>query len=57
MDKPQPHCVTETEGGDWIPWLVWKRIPSSLRSKVVHAIMFDDGSVWDAVNGWRSLGL
>ena len=39
--------VTLREGGNWIPWT-----PDG-NFETVHSIRFDDGSVWDTVNGWR----
>lgn len=42
--KPKTIAVSETEGGEWRPF------PSG---STIHAIKFDDGSIWDAVSGWR----
>ena len=42
------HSVCENEGDHWIPF-----IPGFYKPRKVHAILFEDGSVWDAVNGWR----
>lgn len=60
LEKERP-AVTEvllTEGGQWIVWG-----PNALRKDPeqqskgnyhsVHAIKFDDGSIWDVANGWR----
>jgi hypothetical protein len=50
-DKPAVTAVTTREGGEWIPWSIWQeRSPY----KLVHAIRFQDGSEFDALNGWRS---
>jgi hypothetical protein len=46
-DKPAVTAVTEREGGEWIPWAPYT-------TRLVHAIRFDDGSEFDAHNGWRS---
>ena len=45
-------AVTEREGGDWVPF-VPRQMPKDDRGRLVHSIQFDDGSVWDAHNGWR----
>lgn len=47
--KPRPLSYTTKEGGDWLPWN-----PRGSRGAFVHAVAFDDGSVFDAVNGWRT---
>lgn len=44
-------AVTFTEGGTWIPF---ERLAKVNNNGLVHAIKFRDGSIWDAVNGWRS---
>ena len=36
--------ITREEGGYW---------EKAERGNLVHSIWFDDGSQWDAVNGWR----
>lgn len=46
--KPKPVFMTRTEGG---PWLPFDRDVG--RESLVHSILFEDGSVFDAVNGWR----
>ena len=38
--------VTASEGGDWIR-------KDEFKGNVVHSIKFEDGRIWDAVNGWR----
>ena len=47
-DNPSPIAVAvlAKEGREWIPF-------DSFEGKLVHAIRFSDGSIWDAVNGWR----
>lgn len=49
---PKTFAVTRTEGGCWEPFIEHRRPPNHEGWKV-HAIMFEDGSVWDASNGWR----
>lgn len=39
--------VTATEGGDWLPF-------DMVSVSAVHSITFEDGSIWDVVNGWRT---
>lgn len=46
MNLPNPIKYTVEEGGSWIDW-------QSHRHYLAHAIMFEDGSVFDMVNGWR----
>lgn len=46
---PKTKAVTLFEGDNWIPFIPGEVI------KHVHAIKFDDGSVWDSCNGWRHL--
>lgn len=50
--RPNPVAVAADEGGEWLPWQTfWE---SRGRNPVaVHAIKFEDGSVFDTVNGWR----
>lgn len=56
---PQPIAVTFTEGGNWHSFPLTPTERKEMRSQfhntgiTVHAIMFDDGNCWDAVNGWR----
>ena len=37
----------------------WQTLPprDKYAGKTVHSILFEDGSVWDAVNGWRPEGM
>jgi hypothetical protein len=50
-DKPKATHVTLSEGGVWLTFPCHEHNgPEGIR---VHAIKFDDGSVWDAYNGWR----
>jgi hypothetical protein len=55
-NPPKTLKVALSEGSEWQPFVKYQR-PSSpignLIGNLVHAIMFDDGSVWDACNGWR----
>ena len=47
-------AVAEHEGGLWVVASVYHRMVRSQHSDGrVHAIMFEDGSVWDAYNGMR----
>jgi hypothetical protein len=48
--KPKPTHYSRVEGGDRIPWTEF--LTFSSRGNV-HTIWFDDGSVFDMVNGWR----
>ena len=49
------------EGGEWINFKPYDRerarttYERAAGSRLVHAIQFEDGSIWDAVNGWRDL--
>lgn len=47
--RPQAIAVTFYEGGEWREFPVTR-----VRDPSVHSILFDDGSMWDAHNGWRS---
>jgi hypothetical protein len=46
--RPQAVAVTLDEGGDF-----YKTTKGRPGFNHVHCIVFDDGSVWDALNGWR----
>jgi hypothetical protein len=48
-DPPRTMAIEEEEGGPWLPFVRGMPMPGK-----VHAIMFEDGRVWDAVNGWRA---
>lgn len=60
VEKTRPNVVEVllTEGGQWIIWG-----PNTLRKDPeqekkghyhsVHALKFEDGSIWDVANGWR----
>jgi hypothetical protein len=41
-------AVTSEEGGEWLPFVEGQ-------NKLVHAIKFDNGAIWDAYNGWRTV--
>jgi hypothetical protein len=47
--KPKTIATTSEEGGFWSRFVSGKHTDDN----VVHAIMFEDGGVWDAYNGWR----
>lgn len=61
-----PLTYLPNECGEWIKWQrgpVHTRTPTSrekqqgfmlMNGTTVHALMFEDGSAWDVVNGWRS---
>jgi hypothetical protein len=51
-DKPKTFAIVRKEAGDWEPFAPHVRPPDHEGWKV-HAIMFEDGSIWDASNGWR----
>jgi hypothetical protein len=56
--RPKPIAVELTEGDCWIPFDLFKeQRPKSAAGKTVHAILFEDGAVWDAVSGWRDTRL
>ena len=48
-ELPQPTHISIKEGDSWIQFN-----PGIGKGyNTVHAIKFDDGSIWDCVNGWR----
>jgi hypothetical protein len=49
-DRVQPIKYALHEGGEWYPWTAGQKQRPESR---LHAIMFADGSIFDAVNGWR----
>jgi hypothetical protein len=56
--KYQPVKYLADEGEVWVDWDpkiqddgIWRTSP--YRPNKLHAIMFEDGSVFDMVNGWR----
>jgi hypothetical protein len=66
-DHPTPCWVTTEEGGDYIPWPEWQ---AEFKNKLtvhstythaqyqnrwrIHAVGFDDGTVFDNMAGWRT---
>lgn len=50
MKKPKTVAVTTQQGGEWIPFEDFRDFWNNSK---VHSIKFADGSMWDAVNGWR----
>lgn len=56
--KPEATHVTTREGGEWIEFFSLTRRDKlnlePINPTTVHSIRFEDGSVWDTVNGWRS---
>lgn len=53
--KPKPTHYTVREGGDWIAWRDAAPHTFHPNASTCHAIKFDDGSIFDMVNGWREL--
>lgn len=55
--RPKTVFVTHEEGGPWFAFPSKYYPGERLRATgvLVHSIRFDDGSVWDAVNGWRTV--
>lgn len=51
-DKTDTVAATFEEGGEWNEF----PLPRCQKRKNwrVHSILFKDGSVWDAQNGWRA---
>lgn len=49
MAQPKPIAFTKVEGGEWIEFnnSIYGRNPPA------NAIKFEDGSIFDMVNGWR----
>lgn len=45
IELPRAVVVSKSEGSEWVP------LTPGIRA--VHAIKFEDGAVWDTVNGWR----
>lgn len=48
--RPRTVAITREEGGRWIPFEIWE---TGRECGLVHSIKFEDGSIWDAINGWR----
>jgi hypothetical protein len=44
---PEPIMFSRIEGSDWDRWA------KHVQSGTAHAILFDDGTVFDMYNGWR----
>jgi hypothetical protein len=56
MKQPQPVKVVVREGDHYfVDWADRHDLPERRKAPGLqyHAIYFDDGSVFDAVNGWR----
>ena len=49
---PQPTHYTMVEGGEWKPFKSYVA-GNPPPNKTAHAIKFDNGAVFDMVNGWR----
>jgi hypothetical protein len=54
MNKPNPVKFTSIEGGEWMDWEYWHK-GDRIRVDRVHAVLFEDGSVFDALSGWRTM--
>jgi hypothetical protein len=56
--RPEPVKFCVLEGGDLVDWKDRKSLPSARQHPGLqaHSIYFDDGSVFDCVNGWRPFG-
>jgi hypothetical protein len=50
MRKAIAACTSE--GGEWLPWPLNPRHGLNGRLRL-HAILHDDGSIWDEGQGWR----
>lgn len=48
-DKPEAIAFTTHEGGLWKAFRPGELQPPN----VCHSILFEDGYIWDMVNGWR----
>jgi hypothetical protein len=55
MTKPEPVKFCVVEGGNWVAWEDRKFLDGARHAPGLqaHSIVFDDGSVFDLVNGWR----
>lgn len=56
MSKPKPIKFTRTEGGQWELWVKYCDRDFSRPSDYVphvHSVLFEDGSIFDTVSGWR----
>lgn len=49
--KPKPISYCSKQGDYWYGWEDFSR------PKTIYSIRFDDGSVFDMVNGWRETEL
>jgi hypothetical protein len=48
---PKTFATSRAEGGAWEAWEEFDFQPG--RAIKVHAIKFENGRIWDTVNGWR----
>jgi hypothetical protein len=48
-EQPKAVSFTRAEGGEWIDFD--PKIGDA--PKAVHSILFENGWIWDTVNGWR----
>lgn len=52
VPRPQPTHYAVEEGGIWLEWGINRHV-LPVAHKHIHSIKFSDGSIFDAVNGWR----
>jgi hypothetical protein len=53
--RPKAILVTHREGGEWLAFPSKRYSHDRSEGILVHSITFDDGSIWDACNGWRPI--
>jgi hypothetical protein len=53
MEKPKVIAVIPEEGGPYLPWPLWQKRFRGAYKNLFHALVYEDGSIWDCVNGWR----
>lgn len=51
--KPKPVKFTQHEGTPWRLWEDREEFRDVDRQVRFHSIMFEDGTVFDMLNGWR----
>ncbi len=50
--RPKPIALSPSEGAFWEPWKKWG-LSKEHNVGSAHAILFEDGTVFDTINGWR----
>lgn len=53
MEKSQPFLFSQFEGGIWLNWTARINFSHPGEGIRAHAILFEDGSIFDLYNGWR----